>query len=111
MGGRTEIMHVAAYPRWLMVDNAGEYWRKPAGVGVGWRFVKAVKDGWDRDYLLKNHLLGGFLLLERLRQLDIIVFGSESPLSLLVVGILKSIGVVACRSAQREGRAAYLWGV
>lgn len=94
-----------------MINNAGEYWRKPAGVGVGWRFVKAVEDGWDRDYLLKNHVLGRFLLLERLRQLDIIVFGSESPLSLLVVGILQSIGVIACWPAQREGRAARLWGV
>jgi len=106
-------MHVTAYPRWLMVNNAGKYRREPAGVWVGWRFVKPVQDGRDSDQmlLLKNHLLGGLLFLEWLGKLNVVIFGSQNPLSLLVGGILEGIGVVRGRPAQGEGRTARFWRV
>lgn len=105
-------MHITVYPRWLMVRNAGKYRGEPAGVRVGWRLVEPVQDGRDRDRLLKDRLLSGFLFLEWLGQLDIVIFGREYPLSLLVVDILERIRMVRGRPAQgKEGVAARLWRV
>lgn len=87
----TVAVHVSGF---VVVVGLGRDGREESS--VWWGFVEAVDDGWHC-----KSLLGGLLLLERLRKLDKVILDVHTTASLLVVLVLGALWAFASGSMLR----------